>query len=536
MKATEPIFEVIDEIEEIMREKEVLPGTLLVLTETDFLVMRENEKFRVVEVIQAGKWIDRIPYIEVQDIKFPSLKKIKKYGGKRYLFRVRTTGALNYQFALSKKSFFKVRSIFTKSLVMLEDETVGRDASDRTRLTLEWLQENPSSLALFDELVLKRGILTVNEFFGLAGPLQRKLETHFNDEVVARMMNFIAFEEALVDDQKVIILTKEDKDMLLDSFSRLREEFERQHFDRLGDRQAEEAEFWNNFFRDQKVERSFLWGGIGEINPRKAANNLPEVVASKLENLPVTRALDVYDNFQEVSNNEAAQRYLKVDNSETTALIRSINNFSLSLLSGAIAEGAAPIEQPPQPIAAPMQRPQSLTRPVSTRRVSEGPAPALPLQFRSFLLKAQIGFKRKLADPSLNALFQTSPLDQNEEIIKLIDAQVVIKMELDAEAKVGKDIYEAGFRAKYVQMHEKVTCVLRAFYTVLVVPPTEKSRQNVKEVLYLLSECRNEIKALRGDIKTTMDEGNFSLHCEPLGFLSNLIGQAVAKIQENGYS
>lgn len=535
-------FETIDEITEIKREqklegrsqKEAFTGVFLVLTEDSFVILREGQRSRISAAIASREWVDALTFTEIEDIVFPSLKKLREASGRRFVFRLISDKDVVYSVTLSEASFFLCRRLLRADLSLNEAENVVFDASEKAKISLEWLEEHPGSLALFEELVLRRKVVSAEEFFGASDELRARLEKNFEPQIVERMMGFIAFDSVTVDGQRVVLFTREDKELLIECFPAVRAEFERRNFDGLNDRLEEELAFWNLFFENQKINRSILWGGIGELDRRRASNRLPDFVKSKLEKLERDPQLELPLNLPEISTVHVTDRFANVGNTESTALVESINNLSQTILANTIRDAPVPsLVSTSNGVSNPSTAPPAPS--IQSRRREPSPPsndPVFQREFRAWAEAQKQPFEAKIEDSSLAFFFQKSAKDKNAEVLGLISLQTEKALDGAANALAAEGVYEKAFRLRYVGFHERVVTTLKAFYGLFPLNQTQESKRKLSEVTTSLKETMKELKAVTNSLKSTMDADSAALHTEAVYYLGRLIFAALNKVKD----
>lgn len=149
-------------------------------------------------------------------------------------------------------------------------------------------------------------------------------------ETVDRIISFVSFDKIKFANQDFILLNKQDKELLLQSFVELKKQYEEKCFGKFNDRAYEEALFWDEFFQTQLKEKTLLYGN--SIDDKEVRNNVPSFIKEKLEREPKCAELELGVNVDEVRNKEANETFTLVGNVDQKTLIGTINNHSLMIL------------------------------------------------------------------------------------------------------------------------------------------------------------------------------------------------------------
>lgn len=185
---------------------------------------------------------------------------------------------------------------------------------------------------MFEQLVLRSEILTIDEFFSSIETIRSKLKSlNFEPEIVDRLVGFREFEKIRFEDKDVVMFARSDKEALLESFNELKELFDKNLFGIFADRLDEEVTFWDNFMKKLKDDGCYLYGN--SLDGKIECTNKPTFVQTKYEDEDDTIETEKFDNnFQDVAVSFKNEKYVKVGNTDVLGLIQKINNQSTTIL------------------------------------------------------------------------------------------------------------------------------------------------------------------------------------------------------------
>lgn len=119
-----PIYEHIPDVYYIKpKTNDRYVDPLLWATTDSFMIALSQYASTAPAIIDSNKlYVEKIPYGEITDMVFPSLKKINESDKKRYAIKL-VKGRDQYIIGLSERSFFQMRKLFESILYM--KSTVG---------------------------------------------------------------------------------------------------------------------------------------------------------------------------------------------------------------------------------------------------------------------------------------------------------------------------------------------------------------------------------------------------------------------------
>lgn len=431
---------------------------------------------------------------------------------------------------------------------------------------LEFLDNDPSSLKLFEELVLKGNVLTLEEFFSSKEEIRKKLlSLDYQPEAVDRIISFITFDKIKFEGKDLIFLNKKDKEMLLESFKELREEFESKNFGKFNDRLYEEAMFWDEFFKRQFEEKSFLYGNA--LDDSTIRNSLPSFIKKVLEELPKDKALDLDENLEDIRTNQINDKYIAVGNSDQVPLINSINNHSLAILYKNISaleiskkgfdpdEDFAEFKVVPQNINpnAKMAAPLDIRGDHSSNRKSLGLSDHKPQppahqmnperqvrdeaqfrkDFQNVLQSVCRSINHKMNDGHLGNFFGTPESNDNIQFINSINTQIQ-KFEQSENflRSKGSSFYDDDFMSKYKEFNERTRHLLVIFYSMFPIS-IATDREKVRNLYKTFEVLKGEMLKFKSELKAKMRPEEYEAHKYPIDFLFKLIHDGTSRLSGN---
>jgi len=431
---------------------------------------------------------------------------------------------------------------------------------------LEFLDNDPNSLRLFEELVLKGNVLTLEEFFSSKDEVRRKLlSLDYQPEAVDRIISFISFDKIKFEGKDLIFLNKKDKEMLLESFNELRAEFESKNFGKFNDRLYEEAMFWDEFFKRQFEEKSFLYGNA--LDDSTVRNSLPSFIKKVLEDLPKDKALDLDENLEDIRTNQINEKFIAVGNSDQVPLINSINNHSLAILYKNISaleiskrgfdpeEDFAEFRVAPQNINpnAKMAPPLEVSTGSIGGRKSLGLSDVKPQQpahqsnlekpakdetqfrkdFQVVLQSVCRSISMKMNEGHLGNFFGTPENNDNIQFINSINTQIQ-KFEQSENflRSKGSSFYDDDFMVKYKEFNERTRHLLVIFYSTFPIS-VATDREKIRSLLKTFESLQSEMLKFKAELKAKMRPEEYEAHKYPIDFLFRLIRDGTSRLSGN---
>jgi hypothetical protein len=439
------------------------------------------------------------------------------------------------------------------------------DFSKRSKILLEFLDSDANSLRLFEELVLKGGVLTLEEFFGSKDEIRKKLTAlDYRAEQVDRIVSFITFDKIRFEGNDLIFLKNRDKEILYENFKELREEFDKNCFGKFNDRLYEEAMFWDELFKRQLKEESFLYGNA--IDDSKVRNNLPCFIKSALDQLPKDSALDLGDNFDDVQTNQVNEKFIAVGNFEQVPLINSINNHSLAILYKNVSNMSISKNKYDenedfeefQILRSNLNPDANSTRFLTSkeavsnkdtlnqkdprksydayaqqndqsRNVSKDDA-VFQKDFHNVLKSIHKSVAQKIEEGQMNTFFGNSENNDNVHFVNSMHVQIQ-KFEQSENFLKGKDhsFYNEDFMIKYKEFNERARHLLVIFYSMFPISlATDKDK--VKTLWKTINGLKDELLKFKAELKSKMRTEEYEAHKYPIDFLSKLIHDNTAKL------
>lgn len=434
------------------------------------------------------------------------------------------------------------------------------DYSEKSKSQLTFLDKNPSTYKLFEELVVKHRIVTPAQFFGDRSELASSLQkAGVANEDIDTILQFISFDKVKVEDRDLVLFTQEDKELLLNNFPEIRKLYESHNFDKFKDRKHEEALFWNDFFKNQYEQNSFLYGN--SLDEKKVRKELPRFINGQLQKQPVELDLDIYNNLEDVKNNENHDKYISVGNIDTNDLIGTINNHSLAILYKNVnPEIEAELqmkgkstkkknlkleteefelveshrkhmveEEILEPVS-PIQRRGSFNLKHSTRENQSG-NPQL-LETYHHLIN---GVERKLSEKKLNGnvtdFFNSSDHSSNSKIVAIINEQIRKAEEAEQNEKRNlEDYYSTEFLSKYKEINKKAKLLLKVFYSQFPID-VQADKEKIGVTLSQLSMVVDELKMFKGHVSEKYKDSQMKAYIGALNMLETLISRAIVKVK-----
>lgn len=435
------------------------------------------------------------------------------------------------------------------------------DYSDKTKDQLTYLDKNPSTYKMFEELVVKNQILTASQFFSDKNELTENLRrANKTDEEIDAILQFISFDKVKVEDRDLVLFTQEDKDLLLNNFPEIRNLYQSHNFDKFKDRKHEEALYWNDFFKGQFEQNSFLYGN--SLDDKKVRKDLPNFIKSSLGQQPVELDLDIYNNLEDIKNNENHDRYISVGNVDTNDLIGIINNHSLAILYKNVnprIEKQMNIENHPvkrkdikleteefevvesyrkhrveeeealEPVS-PINRRASFSMKSNGKEAHNGDPQVLEA-FNGLLRNMEHKFNDKRQNGSITDFFSAAETDSNNRIVSIITEQIRKAEETEQNEKRNlEDYYDSDFLSKYREINKKAKLLLKVFYSQFPIDP-QIDKEKVGVTLSQLEFLVEELKILRSHISEKFKDSQLKAYMGALKVLENLIGKATGKIK-----
>lgn len=198
------------------------------------------------------------------DCVFPSLKALLNRERETYVIRMVLKYDNNLNIQMSKETFFGLRTVLSDCLGKeAVTSMVKHEVSEEFRKKFELLEEHSELGKLYEQMVVKDQCTTQEEFFmNIAQYSQAVKFKRINEQENPINTDFFVPKRREGDGGDEIILMKvEDKLRLLDQFPVLKAKFESKFLGKFNDQPEEEAQFWDEFWRLQKVNNTLLFGG-----------------------------------------------------------------------------------------------------------------------------------------------------------------------------------------------------------------------------------------------------------------------------------
>lgn len=438
------------------------------------------------------------------------------------------------------------------------------DYSETTKTQLTFLDKNPSTYKIFEELVVKNHVVTPSQFFSDKNELAANLrKANMAEEEIDAIVQFISFDKVKVEDRDLVLFTQEDKDLLLKNFPEIRQLYESYNFDKFKDRKHEEALFWNDFFKTQHDENSFLYGN--SLDDKKVRKDLPVFIKDKLGHNPIELDFDIYNNLEDICNNENHDKYISVGNIDTNDLIGIINNHSLAILYKSVDPNAEKkqalsgkvskrknikldveefeliesyrkgmVEEELLEPVSPIQRRASFTMKNVTKDAQNG-NPQLLEAFQNLLR----GIEKKLNDKKSNGnvtdFFNTSDHDSNTKIVSIINEQIRKAEETEQNEKRNlEDYYDPEFMAKYKEINKKSKLLLKVFYSQFPID-MQSEKDKIGVTLSQLETIVEELKVFKSYVAERYQDSQRKAYIGALNMLEGLVSRAIGKVKRTSH-
>lgn len=416
-------------------------------------------------------------------------------------------------------------------------------------MCLSFLENNPSSYRMFEQLVLRNEILTVEDFFhSVLGVKQRLEMLHLEPEIVDRLVGFREFEKIRFEDRDVVLFAGQDRDALLDSFSELREMYDRNLFGVFADRFEEEVAFWDGFMKKLKDEQCYLYGN--SLDGKLLCTKEPTFMKTKW-NLDTETTPFEFD-FQDVEMNNKNETYVKVGNQDALWLIQKINSQSATILHRGIDHEIKDNQatntklnvdfsefEIPNPVKSTDKKPYhqiesetALKSQSVQKRSSLIPEVSLSndqfvSEFKRQAILIQKSLQQRIATGFLGQFFGT---EDSGKIIRAINGNRSENLNLHDPKNVYVDSEcDKNFEEKYKEFNELACRLLRKAFSVY--PINNEIDWKLREkVVIELKALFQKLEIFKNDVGKNGREDETIRQQAPLMFLMTTLSRAIGKL------